>query len=66
MVDSLFRHIRNSFAHGSFQTKIVQGASYLVLQDGNTKGKMSSRMVLKTERLETWITDFYQFQKFGI
>lgn len=66
MVDSLFRHIRNSFAHGSFQTKIVQGTPHLVLQDGNTKGKMSARMVLKTERLEAWITDFYQFQKIGI
>lgn len=65
-VDALFRHIRNSFAHGAFQIKTVDGEKYLILQGCNTNGYVSSRMVLKTSRFESWITDFYRFERKGV
>lgn len=66
LVDSLFRHIRNSLAHGSFQVKECDSRKVLILQDSNENGEVSSRMVLNVSRLLSWITDFYRFEVTGV
>ena len=66
LVDSLFRHIRNSLAHGSFQVVATDAGDAIILQDSNEKGEVSSRMVFRISRLQEWITEFRRFEATGV
>lgn len=68
-LDALFRHIRNSLAHGSFQMMEVQGAKVMIFQDGNQSSsfrQISSRMVISEDRLSKWRTLFRRLEIEGI
>lgn len=68
-LDALFRHIRNSFAHGAFQMFDVRGVGYLALQDGSLSSnpmQISSRMVISESRLSRWRTLFRRLEANGI
>ncbi len=53
-VDMLFRHIRNSFAHGGFTFIEKDEERFYVLQDESC-GCISARMIVKQSTLEKWM-----------
>ena len=68
-VDALFRHIRNSLAHGAFQVVEVEGVDMMILQDGNSSQairQISSRMVISMDRLANWRTLFRRLEVEGV
>ena len=57
---SIFYHIRNAFAHGRFDFRILNDEEYYILEDvqprKNTRElKVSARMILKKSTLIKWI-----------
>lgn len=68
-VDALFRHIRNSLAHGAFQVVAVDGVDMMILQDGSSSQairQISSRMVVSMNRLANWRTLFRRLEVEGV
>lgn len=60
-LDFVQRHLRNAFAHGQF--RIVNPTAedpYWALQDANSRGRITSRMLLKQSTLNGWMKLFYQ------
>ena len=62
-LDALYRHVRNSLAHGLFKEvtrKAPDGKRrpYLYLQDNNSSRQITARMYLSYERLERWAQAF--------
>lgn len=55
-IDSLFRHLRNAFAHGQVRRFDSEGAIIWALQDANTRGSVTSRMCLKESSLDEWVS----------
>lgn len=53
--NSIFRHIRNSLAHGRFILYEVDNTEYLFFEDVNQE-KITARMVMKIETLLQWIS----------
>lgn len=58
-LDALYRHIRNSLAHGLYkevQRKAPDGKRrpYLYFQDNNSSHQITARMYLSYERLDSW------------
>lgn len=53
--NSIFRHIRNSLAHGRFILYEVDNTEYLFFEDVNHE-KVTARMVVKIETLLQWIS----------
>ena len=53
-VEMLFRHIRNSFAHGRFTYIEKNKERYYILQDENNNC-ISARMIVKQSTLKKWI-----------
>ena len=51
-----FGHIRNALAHGRFNISGPTKEPVLVLEDRNSYGNCSARMVIKMSRLVGWIT----------
>ena len=54
-VTSLFIKIRDSLAHGRFNFGGSEKMQYLIMEDINSKGNCSARMVLKMATLKKWI-----------
>lgn len=55
-LDAIFRHLRNSFAHGQFtRFKKDDGSYYWALQDANSKGRVTARCLLKESTLDSWV-----------
>ena len=52
--NSIFRHIRNSFAHGRFFVYRKDNNDYIFMED-TYKNKVTSRIVVKVETLIKWI-----------
>ncbi len=55
LFNSIFRHIRNSLAHGRFILYEVDNTEYLFFEDVNQE-KVTARMVMKIETLLQWIS----------
>lgn len=58
-LDALYRHVRNSLAHGLYKEVLRKATDgkrkpYLFLQDNNASHQITARMFLSYERLETW------------
>lgn len=53
-LDSLFRHLRNSLAHGQFSKVDNDGESFWAFQDSNAKGLVTSRWLLRETTLSKW------------
>ena len=58
-LDALYRHIRNSLAHGLYKEVLRRAPNgkkkpYLFLQDNNSSHQITARMFLSYERLESW------------
>ena len=65
--DAIFKHIRNSLAHGLFgKFETPKGAVVYAFQDSNTNHAVSARMVLSEERLKDWITRFHVMEQKGV
>ena len=62
-LDALYRHVRNSLAHGFF-TEVIRKSSdgkrrpYLYLQDNNPSRQITARMFVSYDRLERWAKSF--------
>ena len=54
-VNTLFRHIRNSFAHGCFALIENDNDTFFIFQDEDRDHRMSARIVVTERRLESWI-----------
>ncbi len=55
-LDSLFRHLRNSLAHGQcLRIEKPDGTAVWALQDSNARGVVTSRMLLQEATLSAWI-----------
>lgn len=55
-LDSLFRHLRNSLAHGQcMRIENAKGEAVWALQDSNAKGIVTSRLLLRESTLSKWI-----------
>lgn len=66
-VDALFRHIRNSIAHGAFQIKEVDGSKRVcIFQDASFSGDLSARLVIKEETLREWVASFRRYEAKGV
>ena len=66
-MDALFRHIRNSLAHGSFQPRLIdERHKVCIFQDSSVSGDLSARIVLKEETLRKWTNCFQKFEKEGV
>lgn len=54
---SMFRHIRNAFAHGRLNMREVNGECVFVMEDlgDRKKDKVSARMILRKSTLLKWI-----------
>ena len=62
--DCLLRHLRNSIAHGQCQPFRFQDGSWAwAFQDSNTKGNITSRMLLKEDTLDSWAGYFTQHDR---
>lgn len=59
IVERLFFHLRNSFAHGCFSIADRGGEVYYIIQD-EKNGVISARMVLKQSTLQAWIEYFHK------
>lgn len=55
-LDSLFRHLRNSLAHGQFVRVKTNGKWYWAFQDSNVKGVVTSRWLLSEASLKKWLS----------
>lgn len=55
-VNRLFRHIRNSLAHGRFAIADSEGDEYYILQDVSNQGEVSARMIIRQSRLKEWMS----------
>lgn len=53
--NKLFRHIRNSFAHGRFALFENEEDTYYLLQDSNQNDEVSARIIVSATRLIQWI-----------
>lgn len=53
-LDSLFRHLRNSLAHGQFARIETGGELFWAFQDSNAKGVVTSRWLLSEATLSKW------------
>lgn len=53
-VEMLFRHIRNSFAHGLFTFVSKKNERFYILQDENKQHYISARMIIKHSTLKRW------------
>lgn len=62
-LDALYRHVRNSLAHGLF-TEVTRKSPdggrrpYLYLQDNNPSRQITARMFVSYDRLERWAKSF--------
>ncbi|MBR2836421.1 MAG: hypothetical protein IKE43_12035 [Coriobacteriales bacterium] len=65
-LDALFRHIRNSLAHGLYSSFGEDDNQIWVFQDHNQDQNISARLVLKQKRIHDWITDFCRFETEGV
>lgn len=55
-LDSLFRHLRNSLAHGQcMRMENAKGEAVWALQDSNARGIVTSRLLLRETTLSKWI-----------
>lgn len=55
-LDSLFRHLRNSLAHGQcMRIENAEGEAVWALQDSNARGIVTSRLLLREATLSEWI-----------
>lgn len=55
-LDSLFRHLRNSLAHGQcMRIESAKGGAVWALQDSNARGVVTSRMLLRETTLFEWV-----------
>ena len=61
-VDALYRHLRNSLAHGGFKVVETETGAGLFTHDFNTSGNLSAVMFLKIERLRKWVEKKYQMR----
>lgn len=52
---SVFYHIRNAFAHGRFDFRILNNEKYYIMEDAYKDLKVSARMILKKQTLLNWI-----------
>lgn len=53
---SLFRHIRNAFAHGSYCIQTSRKVHWFVFEDQDKHKNLSARGMLKVETLFNWMT----------
>lgn len=53
-VDSIYRHLRNALAHGTFKKVYVSNEKGLFLYDLNRDGNLSAVMFLTFARLKNW------------
>ena len=60
-LDFVQRHLRNAFAHGQFRivNPLAEDPCW-ALQDANSRGRITSRMLLKQSTLNSWMNLFYQ------
>lgn len=65
--DAIFKHIRNSLAHGLFGVfDDSQGMRIYAFQDSNSNNDVSARIVLSEKRLRDWVTSFRRFEMKGV
>ena len=55
-LDSLFRNLRNAFAHGQVKRFIMNGEAYWALQDSNSRQSITSRMCLSETSLDNIVS----------
>ena len=65
-LDALFRHLRNSLAHGSFNSFAANGSRIYVFQDANTKGDISARICISESNLRRAITTLRRCEAIGV
>lgn len=55
-LDAVFRHLRNAFAHGRFcRLENASGDAVWALQDSNSRGKVTARLLIKESTLDEWL-----------
>lgn len=59
-----FGHIRNSLAHGRFNVVGTKKDPIIIMEDKNSSGNCSARMILHLSTMNKWITLFES--RFGI
>lgn len=65
-LDSLFRHLRNSMAHGQFRRVEANFGAAYIFQDANADKNISARIVLSEKRLRQWVTELRRLEKVGV
>ena len=53
--ESLFNHLRNSFAHGRLSFYAIAGDTIIVLEDIDNKKTVTARLILRKSTLLKWI-----------
>lgn len=55
---SFIDHIRNSLAHGRFNVVLNAREEYLVMEDRDSNGACSARIIVKVRTLKEWFEGF--------
>jgi hypothetical protein len=54
--NQIFRHLRNSLAHGQVAVLTCEKGKFYIFQDENGKHNISARIIIQRSTLEKWIT----------